>query len=80
MMIACEFYVLMCRCVGIRDLAMSLKHTTVQTTVHQELHHNSTIISTSLRARLMTSFSSLVSRSLKTFLFPRGFRAESASE
>src|ERR1043165_4451909 len=34
----------------------------------------------SLRATLMTGFSSLVSRSLKTFLFPRGFRAESASE
>ena len=34
----------------------------------------------SFRAKLMTSFSSLVSRSLKTFLFPRGFRAESASE
>lgn len=33
-----------------------------------------------LRAKLLTSFSSSVSRSLKAFLFPRGFCAESASE
>jgi len=33
-----------------------------------------------LRAKLMTGISSLVLRSLKTFLFPRSFRAESASE